>query len=100
MKTSIIEEDGRLVMTFEGRLDTSVAARTGQEMKPLRECKGCSIVLDLTSLTYVSSSGLRLFLSLLQSARANGNSVEVKGLSDYMRSVFDETGFSRLFKLV
>lgn len=100
IKTNLIEEDNRVVMTFEGRLDTSVAVKTGLEMKPLRERKNTTIELDLTGLTYIASSGLRLFLTLLQSARANGNTVVATGMSPYIRSVFDETGFTRLFRLV
>ena len=56
-------------------------------------------MLDLTDLKYVCSAGLRLFLSLLHESRDKNNTVIVTGLSPYVRRVFDETGFTRLFKL-
>lgn len=99
LNTNICEEEDRVVMYFDGRLDTADAAPTEKKMKVLHECKNQHIVLDLTSLDYICSAGLRLFLTLLQKSRANGSTISLVGLSPYVRSVFDETGFSRLFKL-
>ena len=87
IKTELCEEEDRLVMYFEGRLEE------------LYDCHDKNIVLDLTDLKYICSAGLRLFLALLQEGRKNGCNVSVTGLSPYIRRVFDETGFARLFKL-
>ena len=93
------EEDGRLVMHIEGRLDTPDAEKVKKDMQELLVCHDKDIVLDLTDLKYVCSSGLRLFLILLQEGRKNSCNVTVTGLSPYLHKVFDETGFTRLFKL-
>lgn len=86
-------------MTFDGRIDTPDAAKVKREMKPLYDSHDQTIVLDLTDLKYICSSGLRLFLGLLQESRVKNNTIDVVGLSPYVRKVFDETGFTRLFKL-
>ena len=99
IKTNISEEEDRLVMSFEGRIDTPDADKVKKDMAPLFECHDKDCVLDLTDLKFVCSAGLRLFLSLLQESRTHGNTVTVTGLSPYLRRVFDETGFTRLFKL-
>ena len=99
IKTTISEESDRVVMAFEGRLDTPDAEKVKKEMKPLFDCHDQHIVLDLTDLKYICSSGLRLFLALLQESRVKHNTIDVVGLSPYVRRVFDETGFTRLFKL-
>ena len=99
IKTSISEEENRLVMYFEGRLDTPDSLNVKKEMQVLFDSRDRNIVLDLTNLKYICSSGLRLFLALLQESRTTGNTVSVVGLSPYIRRVFDETGFTRLFKL-
>lgn len=99
INTTICEEEDRIVMYFEGRIETSDADKVEKEMKVLFESVNKHIVLDLTSLKYICSAGLRLFLSLLQVSRTNGSTLSVTGFSPYVRSVFDETGFSRLFKL-
>lgn len=99
IKTELCEEEDRLVMYFEGRLDTPDADKVKKDMKVLYDCHDQNIVLDLTGLKYICSAGLRLFLALLQEGRKNGCNVTVTGLSPYIRRVFDETGFARLFKL-
>ena len=100
IKTELCEEeDGRLVMHIEGRLDTPDAEKAKKDMQELLVCHDKDIVLDLTDLKYVCSSGLRLFLNLLQEGRKNSCNVTVTGLSPYLHKVFDETGFTRLFKL-
>ena len=99
-KTTLCEEEeGRLIMYFDGRLDTLDTDKVKKDMKVLFDSHDQNIVLDLTDLKYICSGGLRLFLKLLQGGRKNGCEITVTGLSPYIRKVFDETGFTRLFKL-
>lgn len=99
IKTTLCEEEDCIVMYFEGRLDTPETPKVEKQMKELEEVHDRLIVLDLTALRYIASSGLRLFLSLLQHARANNSTVNLVGLSPYLNKVFEETGFKRLFKI-
>ena len=99
IQTTIEDKGDRIVMYFEGRLDTPETPKVEKEMKVLEDVHDRQIVLDLTALKYVASSGLRLFLSLLQHARANNSTVTLVGLSPYIDRVLEETGFKRLFKL-
>lgn len=98
MKTTIEEKNGALVAIFEGRLDTAASVQTGMDMEPLNDCSGQDIILDCTKLEYISSSGLRLFLSVLKNAKPKGSKVFVKGLNDDIRQVFAMTGFINLFE--
>ena len=98
MKTTFNEENGNFVMKFEGRLDTAAAPQVEKDMQPLYECDGRDIVLDCTQLEYISSSGLRLFLGLLKTAKPKGSHVFITGLNDDLRQVFTMTGFINLFE--
>ncbi len=99
MKTTFSEENNHFVMRMEGRLDTNASAQTDKEMKVLYDCEGHDIILDCTQLEYISSSGLRLFLGLLKNAKAKGSQVTITGLSNDLRQIFDEIGFTRLFNI-
>ena len=59
IKTELCEEEDRLVMYFEGRLDTPDADKVKKDMKELYDCHDKNIVLDLTDLKYICSAGLR-----------------------------------------
>ena len=98
MKTIIQYENENLVAQLQGRLDTSAASKTEQEMRPLYDCEGRDIILDCSQLQYISSSGLRLFLGLLKAARPKGSHVYISGLNKDLKQVFDITGFTSLFE--
>ena len=98
MKTTFKEENNDYVMYFEGRLDTAAAPETEKEIQPLMNCDGHNIILDCTALEYISSSGLRIFLSILKNAKAKGCHVYIRGISDSIRKVFTMTGFYNLFE--
>jgi anti-sigma B factor antagonist len=85
-------------MYFEGRLDTAAAPQTERDVQVLNECQGHDIVLDCTSLEYISSSGLRIFLAILKNAKPKGSKVFIRGLNDDLRQVFAMTGFTNLFE--
>jgi len=98
MKTTFKEENNSYVMYFEGRLDTAASVQTEREMAVLNDANGKDIVLDCSKLNYISSSGLRLFLGLLKTAKPKGSHVYITGMNDDLRQVFAMTGFTNLFE--
>lgn len=99
MVTTIEQEGNNLIARFSGRLDTAAAVQTAQDVKPLMEAQNAVIILDCTDLDYISSSGLRIFLSLRKEAAAHGSKVIVRSINDDIRQVFMMTGFISLFEI-
>ncbi len=99
MTTTFREEEQNYVMTFEGRLDTAATAQVKKDIQALDDCQGRDIILDCSQLSYICSSGLRLFLSVLKNARSKGSRTIIAGLNDEMYDVFVETGFTQLFEI-
>lgn len=99
MKTTIKEEGDKIFVSLEGDLDTAAAQETEKDFQDLMNSKGKNIVIDCKDLNYISSSGLRLFLSLLKSCKPNGNSLILENLNDNIKKVFTMTGFSSLFNI-
>ena len=97
MKATIQTQESQLVAILEGRHDTPASLQAQKDLEPLKNCDGRDIVLDCTALEYISSSGLRIFLGLLQAAKPKGSRVIIRGANDYLREVFRMTGFSNLF---
>ena len=89
-----------MVASLVGSLDTAAAAETEKAMSPLYDVEGKNIILDCTELTYISSSGLRIFLGILQNAQEKGGHVFIKGINDKVRSIFTITGFFNLFEFI
>ena len=86
MKTSIFLLNGQWVAVFEGRLDTTAASMTEQEVRPLYGCNGEDIILDCAQLQYISSSGLRIFLGILKAAKPKGSRVYIRNINDDLKA--------------
>jgi anti-anti-sigma factor len=99
MTTTIQENGNQLIALFNGRLDTAAAIPTAEAVKPLLDAANCEIVLDCSQLEYISSSGLRIFLSIRKEAAAHGSKVIVRNINADIRQVFMMTGFISLFEI-
>lgn len=98
MEVKVTKEAAATVAALIGSLDTLAAQEIAQQMDELKNVDG-TLVLDCTQLSYISSSGLRIFLTLRKAAAEKGGKVIVRNLSNEVRSVFMMTGFLNLFEI-
>ena len=99
MEIKVIKENGIVTAELSGRLDTPAAQEVAPQFEELKAAASGTVVLDCRELTYISSSGLRLFLMLRKAAAQNGGSVIVRAMRDEIRTVFMMTGFLSLFEI-
>lgn len=96
----IIENQNEVVTVYlKGRLDTLAAQEVSEQIEEVAEFASGTIVMDCTEMSYISSSGLRIFLTLRKAAAEKGGKVIVRGISNDIRSVFMMTGFLNLFEI-
>ena len=95
----IKENNGGMLAILNGRLDTPAAVKAQQEIGPLLENADKELVFDCTNLEYISSSGLRLFLTIRKEASVKGGKVIIENINDEIRKVFMMTGFFNLFEI-
>ena len=99
MQVDLTRKDKEVTVKLIGRMDTPAAMEAAAELEPLKEEASGTIVMDCSELTYISSSGLRIFLSLRKAAAVKGGKIIVKSISDDIRQVFMMTGFLNLFQI-
>ena len=97
MKTTIQQLDQKFMATLEGELDTAAAAEVEEVLQPLYKSSGKDVYIDCEKLEYISSSGLRILISILKGARASGSKVTMLHVNDDIMTVFKLTGFNSLF---
>ena len=87
----------RAVISITGRIDTITAPRLEREIKAVTEHTS-ELVLDFSSLDYISSAGLR---SMLTSKKQlpKGCTMEITGCNDELYEIFEITGFNDIFDL-
>ncbi len=100
MNITISEDNGRTLVFLAGRLDTTNYLDFETQMTPLAAKPRADIVLDCEAFDYISSSGLRIFLTLHKQVTSGGGSLEIRGMKPEIKDVFDMTGFSAIFKIV
>ena len=96
----IIKNQGtETLVELVGRLDTLASQEITPQMTGLQDKSDGVIILDCKKLEYISSSGLRLFLTLRKAAAVKGGKVIVRSISPEIRNVFMMTGFLNLFQV-
>ncbi|MDR2612879.1 MAG: STAS domain-containing protein [Deltaproteobacteria bacterium] len=88
------------LLSLSGRLDASTSPSFDAEAAPLTASPAKDVVLDLRGLEYVSSSGLRSFLSLAKALQKGGFRTAFCSLSPATRDVFRIAGFMSILKIL
>ena len=99
MEVKITRGSGEVTAQLIGRLDTPASLEIAPQMDALAQEAGGTIILDCSELAYISSSGLRIFITLRKAAAAKGGKVIVRNISNEIRSVFMMTGFLNLLEI-
>lgn len=98
MTIEIQKSESQILAILDGELDTAAAAQAEVSLQPLLESNGKDVVIDCTKLEYIASSGLRLFLGILKSAKGVGSRVVLRNVNDVVKDVLELTGFISIFE--
>ena len=97
MEVNIINGD-KITVELIGRLDTASVTDFDEEIAEVIADDN-DVVFDCKDLEYISSSGLRIFLTLRKADAAKGGKIIVQDIKDDIRNVFMMTGFLNLFEI-
>ncbi len=89
-----------LVLKPEGRLDSNTINGAEADMFAHLEKGETRIVIDLSDLDYISSSGLRLVLMMGKRLSLKGGKLALCGLKPQIREVFEISGFISILTVV
>ena len=94
--TKTISDDA-LTIAITGRIDTLTAPQLDAEIQgKLDGIK--NLTIDLKNVEYISSAGLRIFLTAQKIMNKQGSMV-VKNASFAIKEIFDVTGFSDILTI-
>lgn len=87
------------VVSLEGTLDASVAAKVRDELKSIVDSGRNQVVVDLTGVKFIDSSGLSALVTGFKAARAVGGDVALCGLTAPVRSIIELTRLHRIMDI-
>lgn len=93
------QTDGKevVVVNLEGRLDTVASQECAGEWEKIMAQADKNILLNMSSLEYVASSGLRLLLSLRRETQNKGGELQLKDVNAEVMQILKMTGCQALF---
>jgi anti-anti-sigma factor len=97
-----ISEDRRadtVILGLSGKLDALNAKIFENKVLGVIGSGAQRLIVDLSQLEYVSSSGLRIFLLAAKRLQPTNGKIGLCGLQDQIRQVFDLAGFSSILSI-
>ncbi len=77
------------------RVDARNAGQIEKELRELIDSGVTELIFDMKNTLYISSMGLRVFLSIQKKMNGHGN-FTITNVPDTVREILDVTGFSGL----
>ncbi len=91
--------DGIWIVMPDGRLDSTASRTLETALQAQLDVTHTRLVIDMSRVQYISSSGLRVFVSIWRRAQKQGGNIALTGLSPRVREVFQISGFDTLFTI-
>ncbi len=88
--------NGLAIAKLSGHVDTLNAAELEGSLLALAETEPKQLLVDCTSLEYINSAGLRVFLLVAKRMESGGGACAFCGLSPNVKLVFETIGFDRI----
>jgi len=85
------------VFHLAGRLDVTTSPLLEDRLKPMLLLENQRVVFDCVELNYISSAGLRVFISTLRNFRAKGGGLAFASLTPPVKDLFHLAGLQNLF---
>jgi stage II sporulation protein AA (anti-sigma F factor antagonist) len=93
MKIAEEKRSDVVVLKPEGSLDSSDSPKLEEAVLRIIGNGETRLVIDLSSVAYITSRGLRVFLLGAKKMAEAGGSIAVCSVQDFVRKVFDTVGF-------
>ena len=87
------------VLELRGDIDLNEKPKVAAQLEPLIERQITGIVIDLSHVVYVDSSGLAIFIDALQRVQQYGGRLALAGLQENVRLVFQISKLDKVFKI-
>ncbi len=95
-----VKHEGRaVVLELGGEIDMKCSAGVKTKLKEIYRDKPPVIVVDMTEVKFMDSSGLATLVGTLKWCRLNGSELRLAGLTKAVRSIFDICRLESIFQI-
>lgn len=97
MKADTTRTNGLLKVTVEGEINTITTPELTKLVDDLAGVR--ELIFDIGQVAYISSAGLRLFLTCQRALMASGGSMVILNPNEFVMEIFESVGYDRIMKL-
>ena len=100
MKHEIIEKPGASVVVFSGEIDLESSPVAREILiKCFKNTKKAKVIVDLSEVTYIDSSGVASLVEALQAAKKSGGIFALAATSEPTRRVLELARLDKVFTM-
>jgi anti-sigma B factor antagonist len=87
------------ILPLEGEIDLHVSPQIGSALSKLIAAKPAQLVVDLSSVSYIDSSGLAVLIEAMQNVGGYGGKFALCGLQESVRPIFEIARLDQVFRI-
>jgi anti-sigma B factor antagonist len=93
------QPDRSNVLPLEGEIDLHVSQGIATSLRAMSDAKPKQLVVDLSKVTYIDSSGLAVLIEAMQNIGAAGGKFALAGLQEAVRPIFEIARLDQVFRI-
>ena len=87
------------ILPLEGEIDLHVSPQIGASLATLIAKKPSQVVVDLSKVSYIDSSGLAVLIEAMQNVGSYGGKFALSGLQENVRPIFEIARLDQIFRI-
>jgi len=101
MELNTKKTDNVIIIYLSGRLDVHLSSEVEKEInKIIREEPDCHLLLNLEKVEYMSSSGLRIFVSTMRQLKESRRMLKLCRMNSSVRKIFEVVELMDMFDIL
>ncbi len=99
LEIKVTEVEGGSVASLSGEVDVYTASKLKETLYPLAEQQNTNLIVDLSDVNYIDSTGLGIFIGVLKASEKSSSSLKLKGLNERVKRLFEITGLNEVIDI-
>nr|WP_314276470.1 STAS domain-containing protein [uncultured Peptostreptococcus sp.] len=99
IKSNYENNSNEWVFSLNGELDLSTANKLKDNLYKSVEEKLSDVVIDMTNLEYIDSTGIGVLVGLMKKLRTQGKDIKISNAKDNVKRIFKITGIDQIISM-
>jgi len=87
------------VLALDGEIDLHISPRIAEDLNAMIARKPDPLIVDLTQVSYVDSSGIAVLIQAMQKVEKYGGKFALAGMQESVRSIFEIARLDQVFRI-